>query len=392
MVKNKNLKSQNSVRTDYLICLLASIVLPVYYYGYRALAVALVAVISSFTADIVCLKLRYKESPKGDISAVISALILSMLMPASVPYSIVIVSCIFMIVVAKQAFGGNDNRIFNSVAVGFAFASLCFKEYIFLYPVPKAMGKLDMSSYVSDTLVTSFTQTYSTVSSPTFNTLDLILGKIAGPMGATSIILIAICAIILIGRKSISFLTFISFVGTMLLTAFLFPFQSGINPALSVIYELFSGAMLFCAIFLVSDLNYLPRRKFARIIYGILVALLTVVFRRYANAEIGVIFALILLNPMCHYIDRFSIMLHKGFIAFIVSVKSLPYRLFRLVVTIIAIIYILIKCLIILISKEIKKIIFKFKSKDVKRKIVIDKVVNEEKSEVSDKEEEKVGK
>lgn len=391
MSKDKILKSQNSVRTDYLICLIAISVLSVYYYGYRALAVMLIAVISSVATEIVCVKLMDRKNPKGDISAIISALIFSMLLPATVPYSIVAASCVFMIAIGKQAFGGNENRIFNCVAVAFCFATLCFKEYLYLYPTPVAYGHLDMSSYVSNTLVSSFTQTYSTVSSPSFNTLDLILGKIAGPMGVTNIVLIAICAMILTGRKSISFLAFTSFVGTMLATSFFFPYQNGINPVSSLIYGLFSGAMLFSATFLVSDLNYLPKRKFAKILYGVFVALLSILFTRYANYEIGVIFALILLNPMCDYIDKLSIMIGKGLIAIGKYIKTLPSKLLKLVVTICAVIYILIKCLIILIVKLFKKIIFKIRGNNGKKKIVISKDIDKETENVQAKEEVKIG-
>lgn len=385
MLKVKNEKTQKSMRTDYLICLIAITVLSVYYYGYRALAVTLIAIMTSFVTDIICIKLIGNKDSKIDTSPIISALIFSMLLPASVPYSIVIASCIFMIIVGKQVFGGNNNRIFNCVAVAFCFATLCFKENMFLYPTPVAYGQLDMSSYVSDTLVSSFTQTYSNVSDPSFNIMNLLLGKVTGPMGATCIILIALCAIILIARKSISFLAFISFVGTILAVGFFFPQQSGISRELSVVYQLFSSAMLFSATFLVSDLNFLPKRKFAKIIYGISVALISTVFIRYAKMEIGVVFALVILNPMCNYIDTFSVLLKRFIIWCLRFVKKLPFRLFKLIVTIFSIIYILITRLALLVYKKIKK-------NNSKRKIIITETLNSQIDDTQKKEEEKIEK
>lgn len=313
MSKEKAVKSPVIVMTDYLICLIAISVLCIYYYGIRALIVIITAVATSFVCDVVCIKLRGKKLERWDISSVISALVFALLCPATIPYQILIVSCIFMIVIGKQAFGGKDNYIFNCVAVAFVFAALCFKEYMFVYPVPEAYAQLDLSSYVSDNVVKSFTLTIDNMSKSAISNFDMILGKMPGPMGTTNIILIAVCAFVLICRNSISLITFVTSIASILGITFLFPPSVRESAGLSVVYELFSGATLFVATFVVSDKNYVPKTKYGKALYGISAGILAVLFRRFANVEIGLIFAVVLINPLCDFFDNNSVFVRKLF-------------------------------------------------------------------------------
>ncbi len=374
MFKDKAEKSQYSIMGDYLICLIAITFLSVYYYGLRALIVVLLSVVVSYVTDFICVKLRGKKFNVKDISAVISALIFTLLLPASVPYSMVVISSLVMIIVGKQAFGGNENKIFSPAIVAFVFAALCFKDYIFIYPTPVAKGQLDLSSYVSGHLVNSFTQTFSTVSNPTFNWLDMLLGKIPGPMGATNVIVILICAAILISRKSISILAFLSTVGTLIAAAFFFPIQSGISHISSVIYEIFSGGMIFCAAFVASDFDYVPKKNLGKIIYGIMTAALTILFRRYAGAEIGIVFAVILLTPLRDYIDIFSRSVYRVFLSLSRNVKNLPGYFVRFITAVFTILFILVKKIIIFIGSTIGKIIIKIKGKNGEQNIMLDDI------------------
>lgn len=311
MSKQSVKKSPYIIMGDYFMCLFALNVLSAYYYGIRTVYIMLLSLSVSYVTDIICVKLRGDKFSIKDISAIVSSLIFTALLPVTMPYSMVAISSVVMIIIGKQVFGGIKNRIFSPACVGFIFAYLCFKDYMFMYPIPVGKGSVGLSSYISENLVNSFTLNLSKVSEPMFNWSDMIMGKIAGPMGVSCILLIVISAVVLSLRKSISPVALISTVGTILLVTFFSPMQYGIGHFDSIVYEIFSGAMMFCAVFIVSNKNYLPQKTLGIILFGVSTGLLTLLFRRFAGIEIGIVFAVILTQAIRDYFDVLAVRVKK---------------------------------------------------------------------------------
>lgn len=332
MLKTKWAKSEKTIMLDIMICLLAILLMSVIYYGWRALIVSGISVITCLITDIYCVSLRKKKYSIYDYSAINAGLAFSLLMPASIPYNILVISCIIMIVVGKQVFGGKENTIFNCVAVGYGISSICWKQYVLSFPLAEPWGKIDLASNVSDELVSSFTNTLDKVTEPAISNFDLILGIFTGPMGTSHIIVLAVCALTLLFNRSISFLTFFSCFGTIMTTAYLFPVL-GASRGASVIFELVSGSMLFGVIFLACDYKSMPETKFARFVYGIIIAVLTIIFRRYSHVEVGIVYAVIIANVIAGSLDSttagISRMLRQLFKK---RDKSFPKRIFKLII------------------------------------------------------------
>lgn len=338
MLKNTREKTENSILCDFLICLFVVSFMAVFYYGWRALIVTAVSILTCYVCDVTCVYFRKNKLMLTDFSAVSTAIIFAMLMPASVPYPILVVSCIIMIIIGKQAFGGNENPVFSTVAVGYAFASLCWKEAILLFPTPVPMGQLDLSSSISGKLMHSFTYTIGSVSVPATSPFDLLLGRFLGPMGTTHIIVLLVCAVCLSGRCSISFLTFFTGLATLLANAFFFPLSIRASRFSSVEYELISGASVFILIFIAADLKTAPKTKIGRAIYGIIIALLTIIFRGYANIETGMIFAILIANVLSDTMDKspvFFKFLFKLILRLIKLLSKLPGILVRFIMSVI---------------------------------------------------------
>lgn len=350
-------KTEKSIMYDYLICLSSLIFMSIYYYGWRALIVISVSVATCYICDMVCVYQRKKVLELNDFSAIVTGIIFAMLMPASVPYNILIISCVIMVIIGKQAFGGNENPIFNTVAVGYAFASLCWKDAMSWFPLPSPKGQVDLASNVSN-LTHSFTYNVDLASMPSVSKFDMVLGIFSGPMGTTHIIVILVCAIVLISRRSISVLTFLSCLGTLLATAFLFPPAIRETRFSSIVFELLSGATLFVIVFIACDIRNSPKTKFGRILYGIIIALLTILFRRYAKIEVGMIFAVLIANVLSQPLDNNSANMAKSLKLLFKSMKSWPKKFINLVVFLITKFY---KGIIILIISLYKVILFIFK-------------------------------
>jgi len=363
-------KTEKSVMYDFLICLVAVVLMSVYYYGWRALIVTAMSATICYATDLVCVYYRKQTLNFSDISAIISGIIFAQLMPASVPYSILGVSCVVMIVIGKQAFGGFENPVFNTVAVGYAFSSLCWKDAFLSFPMPFPQGQLDLASNVSDKLSHSFTYLIDTVSVPVTSKFDLALGLFAGPMGTTHIFLLMVCAIALMSRRSISFLTFTSCLGTILAAAFFFPTAIRASSFSSLTFELIGGASLFVLIFVACDLHNSPKSKFGRLLYGIIIALLTILFRRYAKVEVGMVFAVIIANVLAEPLDNNSVLFAKGLRRMFSFLKTLP-RLF------ISLISLILVCLYKFIFKIVPAFVSKQKVK-ISAKIELKREIKKE--------------
>ncbi len=366
------------VLSDYLICLIALAILSFYYYGLRAIIVVIICIATSLLTDYICVKLRGKNYARFDISAIISGFTFALLLPASVSYTIAIISCIFMIVVGKQAFGGNENPVFSTVSVGFSFAVLCFNDYIFHYPIPTTNGSLPLDNIITENLVPSFTHSYSYVADPSFDFFTMLLGRYTGPMGTTHIIILAIAAFILLARGSISKIPFVVTLFTVLGFSFLFPAQEGLHPINSVLNELFGSSLLFALTFVACDFKFVPKRRLARILYGLFIGALTIMFRRYANYEIGIFFALLIAIPIRDSYEMAANTVYKILKFSIFCIKKSPFFFARIFFALLLIIYtafkhififILAKTIILflVIKRLIKNIYIKNKIKSQKK-------------------------
>lgn len=308
MVGIKTQKSERSTMLDILFVLAVLTFMAFYYYGLRAVVVVGISITASVVTDVICLYLRKAESHRPDLSAVVCGATLALMMPASIPYSILVITNIIAITIGKQIFGGKTSSIFNPVAVGYIFSAFCWKDTILMYPRPSEA--LALSSQVTNTLSQSFSKLLDIATVPPISDIDMMLGKFTGPMGATHILILAVCAVALMFRKSISALTFSAGVGTVLIIGYLIPVFGGSQFA-SVGYELIGNMMLFGMIFLAGDYYTRPVTRSSRFIYGVLIGVFTAIFRHLGTVENAVVFAVIVANPLRLALDKHSISFSK---------------------------------------------------------------------------------
>ena len=272
-----------------------------YFYGIRAVLVAGVSCLSSVAAEYFCSVAMKKKYDWTDVSPIMSGLLLALLMPASVPYSVMAFSSAFMAIICKQAFGGNRNLIFCPVCIAYIFTIFCFPSDIVRYPVPEPFGSVSLTNTVTDTLTRSYTYYLDNGGVTAMNILDVVWGKLAGPMGASAAIVILICAVALYFFQDIPALAFFSGFGANVLINVMFPVgEAGI---LAVMNSLVAGSFLFVLVFMACDPRYVPNRAFSQILYGVLFATLSYVIRLFTGIENGAVFALPIL---CVFRDEFD--------------------------------------------------------------------------------------
>lgn len=293
-------ESNQTLMVDVIIALVPLYAMATYFYGKRALVLGAFSVAATVIIDVICTGLRRNVPNIRDHSNVITGLIIPLLLPASVRYEVVFVAALFAVAVAKQPFGGVGQNIFNPAAAGVAFATVCFPRSVFLYPIPFD----PLPIIIEERIRLVFSPAYALLLGgvPYNDPLDMLLGNFPGPMGATNILVLLTCLLFLAVRKSISFSMTVSYIAGFSLVAALYP-RAMVTPLQSVYYELVSGIVLICAVFLINDPVTSPKRQSVRIVYGFLTGVLCMMFREIGRYEESVLFALLIMNALVWSFD-----------------------------------------------------------------------------------------
>lgn len=286
---------------DVVIALLPLYFIAAVYYGLRVVLLGLTGLVTCILANLFSRLITGKIREPLDFSAAVTGLILPLLLPAAVPYRLVVIACLFAILVVKLPFGGVGNNPFNPAAAGFAFAAFCWPQLVFRYPVP--LEKLPLWGDATVNLVESPAFSLMNGAVPGVENLELVLGYFAGPMGATNVLILVFCFLYLLIRRTVSWRMTAPFLLSAALFAFFFP-RVDVAPYYSVLYELFSGVPVFGSIFILNDPVTTPKRPGAQVLYGIVTGVITMLFRYFGGFEVGLIFAVLVMNVFTPMIDR----------------------------------------------------------------------------------------
>ena len=285
---------------DVILALLPIYVIASFYYGARSVVLGLCgAVFCALFSLIGSVLLR--EKPVLDFTPIITGLIIPLLMPANIPYYVLICACAIAILVVKVPFGGTGSNLFNPAAVGFASVAICWPELVFSYPA--TMQSIEIFGETTAKIAQSPAYSLSLGAVPDYGVLDMLLGSAPGPMGATNILVVIACGIFLIVKKAINWLTPVSFFVPYIFLCVLFP-RIGGSAFDALCYELFSGTVLFGAFFMLTEPVTSPKRDFGKVMAGFASALVVFLFRYFGGFEIGFASALIVMNVFSPIFDE----------------------------------------------------------------------------------------
>ena len=285
---------RSKVSTDKIMLMVVIALLPatgfgIYNFGIRALFHVLITIASCVISELVFELIVRKKITVGDMSAVVTGLLLALNLPVSAPLWIGIIGGAFAIIVVKMMFGGLGQNFMNP-----ALAARCF----LLISFPSLMTDFTCDAYSGATPLASLKAGESV------NVYNMIIGKTAGTIGETSMVAIVLGAVLLmlIGIIDIKIpgsyiLTFVIFIG-------LFG-GHGFDPYyLSA--HLAGGGLMLGAFFMATDYVTRPVTRAGQVIFGIILGILTGIFRVFGASAEGVSYAIIIGNLLVPLITRYS--------------------------------------------------------------------------------------
>ena len=295
-------KKYRSIYGDQLICLCALLIMAVWRWGLRALVICGVGVAVSVAADWLFCKITGKVYNSKDLSTVVSGMCLGLMMPAVIGYGYVIFGAALAMGI-KHIFGGKNNYIFNPACVSYAFLSVCWPSQVLMFPrIGETIPVLGSYEGTLSSGLESYLVRLGTAQEMSIN--DVLFGNFIGAIGTTHVLILIVCGICLMCRRSLSptvtLVTFAVFVaGT-----FLFPAYD--NVGASIVIEFICGNILFGLIFLANDPQTLPHSFLGKIYYGIVMGVLMVLFRHLTSAEASFVYVLLIANAVSLHIDLFA--------------------------------------------------------------------------------------
>ena len=311
---NPHIRSNDTTRSimlDVIIAMLPALIWSVVEFGVRAIAVTLVSVAGSVFFEWLYRNILKKPQSVGDLSAVVTGMLLSFVCPVNVAYWQILIGDAFAIIMVKQLFGGIGKNFLNPALAGRAFMLASFASTMSGNWIDPAVSKAGIASTADIvTAATPLTYLKGDDIAATFQTLtetysvgDMFLGKCGGSLGEVSALCLLLGLVWLLFRKVISWHIPVSYIATVAVLTLIFP-RDGADAVQWMLYNLFGGGLMLGAIFMATDYSTSPITKKGQLIYGVGCGLFTVFIRYFGSYPEGVCYSIMVMNCVAPLIDK----------------------------------------------------------------------------------------
>jgi electron transport complex protein RnfD len=280
-----------------IISLLPAAVAGSLIFGYRALIVLCITIISCVAFEALFNVLVKRKQTLRDNSAIVTGLLLGMNLPSSVPYYIPVIGSLVAIVIVKQLFGGIGHNFANPAIAARIILMVCFAGVMGNFPVP-------VSAFTSFDAVTSATPLAADYLSAgaervlPFTLSDMLFGTTGGTIGETCAVAIIAGGIFLMITKIITPTIPLAYIGTVFLLTWAIT-----GSIIESVYYVLAGGLLLGAFFMATDYTTSPVTERGKLIFGIGCGLITVAIRFFTKMPEGVSFSILIMNLVTPLID-----------------------------------------------------------------------------------------
>lgn len=279
------------IMLDVIIALLPAAAAAVIIFGLRALGVIAACVIASVLAEFLFNVCAKREQTAGDLSAVVTGLLLGLNLSASVPVWQCVVGSAFAIVIVKCLFGGLGHNFANPAITGRVFMLLAFSSVAggampVVVELEASATPLELIASGSDQLPGLW---------------DMFIGLRGGAVGETCIAALLAGYIYLVARKVIKWYVPAIFVGTVFLC-----FLAATGDFTAALYEILAGGLFLGAIFMATDYVTTPITDSGRMLFALGCGVITFVIRHFCAYPEGVSFSILAMNLVTPFLEKWT--------------------------------------------------------------------------------------
>ena len=298
------------IMLDVLIALAPGLVCGVLFYGLYALMLVAICVAACFASEQVYNLIR-KKPFTFDLSAVVTGVILGLNLPPRAPWYIPIVGGVFAIVVVKMIFGGLGKNFANPAATARVFLLLAYSSVMTQY-----IGA-DLSNVLAGDVTTGATylgggiaalqDSFLNIGGYWGYVLQLLFGYVGGSIGETCKLAVLAGGVYLTARRVIDWripVVYLLTAAAMVLVCY--------GSASEILLQLFSGGLMFGAVFMATDYATSPKWRYNRVLYAIGLGVITVLIRRYGSYPEGTSLAILIMNLFVPIMDKYLLPVRFG--------------------------------------------------------------------------------
>ncbi len=281
-------ETTQSIMADVCIAMLPAAAFGVFQFGFHALLVLIVTVAACVLSEYVFQKLLKLPLTVSDLSAAVTGMILALNMPANIPLWIPALGGISAIIVVKQLYGGIGQNFMNPALAGRCFLLISFAGKMSDFTMDGWSGATPLAQLKAGEAV---------------DVAAMFIGKIPGTIGEVSVIALLVGGIYLAVKKVISLRIPVTYILTVAVFAFIF----GKQDMNYVMAHICGGGLVFGAFFMATDYVTSPITPKGQIVFGVLLGILTGLFRIFGGSAEGVSYAIIICNLLVPLIERFTL-------------------------------------------------------------------------------------
>ncbi len=292
-------ESTRRIMGDVLLALVPALAVSTYYFGLRVLMITAVSVAACVIFEYLIQRLLFRSrSTIGDLSAVVTGVLLAFNVPVGIPWWIVVVGALVAIGIGKITFGGLGCNPFNPALTGRIFLLIA-------YPVQMTDWTTGVPDALSGSTLLNDVKT-GAVSVSDCDFMDMFAGNMNGSMGEVGALALILGGIYLLWRKVITWHIPVSILGTMAI----FAACTVMGEGGSLVYEfplfhILAGGALLGAIFMATDYSTSPMTHKGMLIYGVCIGLLTMIIRLWGAYPEGMSFAIFIMNAATPLINKY---------------------------------------------------------------------------------------
>jgi len=237
----------------------------------------------------------HKKITVLDLSAAVTGLLLALNVPSTLPVGMLIIGCFFAIIIVKQLFGGLGQNFMNPALAARCFLLISFTGRMTTFTYDGVTGATPLAILKGGTEVVGMST----------NLWNMFIGTIGGTIGETSVIALLVGAAYLLVKKVIHIRIPFTYIASFAVFILLFAPDHQFDM-LFLMKELCGGGLILGAFFMATDYVTSPITSNGKIVYGIILGLLTGLFRMFGSSAEGVSYAIIISNMLVPLIEKYT--------------------------------------------------------------------------------------